>query len=204
MKSATTPLALRRWHFTVAIFFLLLALFLDGWILSRMPPEGTQFGDLYHLLRSLGYLPTWISFALIYTLAATNEQRISRRSGAISIVFTAAGSGIVAAILKVMIRRLDPQTGYEGDWNFAPWDGNWWDGTDLCFPSEHAAVAWGAAIAISRRWPGSAPLMLLLAAGCACGRVLARGHNPSDVVASLLLALIVSHWIDRCPTPQVS
>lgn len=192
-----------RWAIALSLVAMGMALVLDGWILEKMPPEGTEFGDLYHLLRSIGYLPTWIAFCLLFTFATQKENRLSRRGPALIIGFTAAGSGIIASILKVLVRRLDPQQMAEGSWQLAPWEGNWWDGTDLCFPSEHAAVAFGAAIAISRRWPGAAPLMVLLAAGCASGRVLARAHNPSDVIASLLVALGLSWAIERwCAEPM--
>lgn len=169
-----------------------------------MPAEGTQFGDFYHLLRSLGYLPTWIAFGLLFTFAGNKEGLLSRRKSSMAIGLTAALSGIMAAVLKVLIRRLDPVAGAEGSWQIAPWNGSWWDGTDLCFPSEHAAVAWGAALAISRRWPGCSSIILLLAAGCAAGRVLARAHNPSDVVASLLVAILASYMIECCSARSMS
>jgi len=193
-----------RWAIVTSLVTVGITLLLDGWILERMPPEGTQFGDLYYLFLSIGYLPTWIAFCLVFTFATHRDHRLQRRESAIAIALTAAGSGIIAAILKVLVRRLDPREMAEGSWQLAPWEGQWWDGTDLCFPSEHAAVAWGAAIAISRRWPRAAPLMLLLAAGCASGRVLARAHNPSDVMASLVVAIVVSWAIERCFGDPVS
>jgi len=188
--------AIPRWAIIITMLLLGIALLLDGWVLRQMPADGTQFGDFYYLLRGLGYLPTWIAFCLLFTFAGEKKTLLARRNSALAIGFTAAGSGVLAALLKVLFRRLDPQPGAEGSWQQAPWQGSWWDGTDLCFPSEHAAVAWGAAIAISRRWPGTTPFILLLAAGCACGRVLARAHNPSDVVASLLVAMAVSEILE--------
>ena len=162
-----------------------------------MPPEGTRFGDLHHLLRSLGYLPSWFFIGILLVTSAPPNLRKTRWSAAIFINLTAMVTGIVAELLKILVRRPDPMMGMEGSWKRVPWSEEWWDGSDLCFPSGHAAVAWAAAIAISRRWPGTTPWMMLLAAGCAAGRVQARGHNPSDVIASLLLALLISSWIDK-------
>ena len=39
--------------------------------------------------------------------------------------------------------------------------------------------------------------MLVLAAGCAASRVVARGHYVSDVVASLLVAMISSFIVEK-------
>lgn len=190
------------WAFLVSIGLLIASIYLDKTISTRMPPEGTSFGDFHHLLRSLGYLPTWFIVGLLLVTSAPPKLKKSRLSAALFILLTAMVTGIIAELLKIPVRRPDPVMGLEGSWKRVPWGEEWWNGSDLCFPSGHAAVAWGAAIAISRRWPGTSPWMMLLAAGCASGRVQARGHNPSDVIASLLLALLVSWWIDKS-TPGV-
>ena len=46
------------WTYLVTSGLLVATVFLDGAISSRMPREGTSFGDFHHLRRSLGYLPT--------------------------------------------------------------------------------------------------------------------------------------------------
>jgi len=185
------------WAFLVSVGLLTASIYLDNIISSRMPSEGTSFGEFHHLLRSLGYLPTWFFVGLLLVASAPPKLRKSRWSAALFILLTAMITGIMAELLKILVRRPDPVMGLEGSWKPVPWGEEWWNSSDLCFPSGHAAVAWGAAIAISRRWPGTSPWMMLLAAGCASGRVQARGHHPSDVIASLLLALLVSWWIDK-------
>lgn len=197
METNIPVAAIPRWAFLVAMSILGVALLSDQWLMKQMPADGTRFGDFYYFLRSLGYLPTWIAFCLLYTLAGDRNNLLARRNSALAIGFTATISAVVAALLKILVRRLDPRPGAEGSWELASWHDSWWDGTDLCFPSEHAAVAWGATIAISRRWHRTAPLLLLMAAGCAAGRVLARAHNPSDVAASLLVALAVSTILEK-------
>jgi membrane-associated phospholipid phosphatase len=191
-----------RWVTVLTVLMLICALYLDGAITSRMPADGTTFGDFHHLLRALGYLPTWLFIGLLLILSGKSGHHRARRSAALAIVSTATLSGLSAEILKVIVRRPDPGIGPLGSWTPVMleggwWNPEWWNGADLCFPSGHAAVAWGAAIAISRRWLGTAPVMLLLAAGCAAGRVETRGHYVSDVIASLLVALIVSFLVEK-------
>ena len=191
-----------RWVAVLTVLMLVCALNLDGAITSRMPADGTTFGDFHHLLRALGYLPTWLFFGLLLFLSGKSGHNRARRSAALAIVSTATLSGLSAEILKVIVRRPDPGIGPLGSWTPVMleggwWNPEWWNGADLCFPSGHAAVAWGAAIAISRRWRGTAPVMLVLAAGCAAGRVEARGHYVSDVVASLLVAMIISFMLEK-------
>ena len=77
-----------------------IALLLDGWVLRQMPADGTQFGDFYYLLRGLGYLPTWIAFCLLFTFAGEKKTLLARRNSALAIGFTAAGSGVLAALLE--------------------------------------------------------------------------------------------------------
>ncbi len=191
-----------RWIAVLTVLMLIFALYLDGPITSRMPADETRFGDFHHLLRALGYLPTWFIIGLLLILSGKSDQSGAGKTAALAIVSTATLSGLLAEILKVFVRRPDPGIGTLGSWTPVVleggwWNPEWWNGADLCFPSGHAAVAWGAAIAISRRWPGAAPVMLVLAAGCAAGRVQARGHYVSDVVASLLVALIISFFVEK-------
>jgi len=176
---------------------ILVATLFDGALLSKMPVESsTQRGDFISLLRILGYLPTWILFSLLLVLAAPTDQKKRFREDALRITLTAMISGIVAETLKPIFRRPDPQVGNEGSWERAPLNDQWWDGTDFCFPSGHSAVAFGAAVAISRRWPKTTPLIGMAAIGCAITRIYERGHHPSDVIASLLIALCVSRLMN--------
>ncbi len=191
-----------RWGAVLTVLMLIFALYYDGPITSRMPSDGTTFGDFYHLLRALGYLPTWLFFGFLLVVSGSAGHRRGRKLAALAIVSTAVLSGLATEVLKILVRRPDPGIGPVASWTPIPmeggwWNPEWWNGADLCFPSGHAAVAWGAAIAISRRWRGAAPVMLVLAAGCAAGRVVARGHYVSDVVASLLVAMISSFIVEK-------
>ncbi len=185
------------WSFLATLVLILLATFLDGWVVANMPQESpTQRGDFLSLFRILGYLPTWILFSILLVTAASPGQKSRCLNAAFGISITALVSGAVAEGLKPLFRRPDPQPGSEGSWQRTPFGEEWWDGTDFCFPSGHSAVAFGATLAICRRWPGTTPWMFLAASGCAATRILERGHHPSDVLASLLVALLVSHMLD--------
>jgi len=191
--SATSLQPLPRWVIPMAGFLFLAALPLDRHISSLMPADSTRFGFIHEIFRALGYFPTSIGISALIYLSSNWLDRSRCKIAAISVLMTSAISGISAEIIKIIIRRPDIVPGKEGDWGPAPWGSEWWDGTDFCFPSGHSAVAWGTAVALSRSWPRLTPLWLILAAGCAAGRVQARGHHASDVLASLLLTLIISY-----------
>ena len=186
---------LPSWAIPLSGFLFLVALPLDRHISALMPADSTQFGYIHDSFRALGYFPTWLAVSILIYISNIWLDRPRNRVAAISILTTSAVSGGSAEILKILIRRPDIVPGKEGDWGPVPWGSSWWDGTDFCFPSGHSAVAWGAAIALSRSWPRLTPLWLILAAGCAAGRIQARGHHASDVLASLFLALLISHLL---------
>ena len=186
-----------RWCFVVPVVLILLLTPVDGWIVSSMPEKSDfERGDLLSLFRVLGYLPTWILVAVVLWAARRGTGRSHNDSPSWSLVLTPLISGAVSEALKPIFRRPDPQPGSEGSWQRSPLGEAWWDGTDFCFPSGHSAVAFGAALAICRRWPGTTPWILFAATGCAATRIIERGHYPTDVLASLLIALVVSQWIE--------
>ena len=184
------------WCFVLTAFLLVILTPLDGLVVSNMPIDSSERGDFLSLLRILGYLPTWILVSLILSKAIPKTDQRGSASPALAISLTALVSGLIAESLKPFFRRPDPQLGSEGSWQRPPFGDQWWDGTDFCFPSGHSAVAFGAALAICRRWPRTTPWILLAASGCAASRVYERGHHPSDVIASLFIALLASHFLE--------
>ena len=197
LKDSLTVQPIPNWAFFSSFLLIIGAVVLDPWILKKMPADFGQRGDFQSSLRVLGYLPNWMFLSVMVALISQDSAALRLKRTALAILLTPLLSGVAAACLKPLIRRPDPVLGAEGDWGPAPWGSEWWDGTDLCFPSEHAAVAFGAALAIGRRFPRIMPLVLLGALGCAATRVYERGHNPSDVAASLLLSLAVSYAIEK-------
>jgi membrane-associated phospholipid phosphatase len=197
LKDSLTVQPIPNWAFFSSFLLIIGAAVLDPWILKKMPADFGQRGDFQSSLRVLGYLPNWMFLSAMVALISQGSVALRLKRTALAIFLTPLLSGVAAACLKPLIRRPDPVLGAEGDWGPAPWGSEWWDGTDLCFPSEHAAVAFGAALAIGRRFPRIMPLVLLGAFGCAATRVYERGHNPSDVAASLLLSLAVSYATEK-------
>jgi membrane-associated phospholipid phosphatase len=192
------PAPLSRWSFAAAGALFLVSLGFDG-LTSWAAPKGQRFGDLHGLLRSLGYLPTWILLALGLALDGQLRRDLGQRATlGLYVLMNAALSGAAAALIKPLVRRLEPpRTGDYPGWLFAPLGDQPWKGSDLGFPSEHAAVAFGAMLALARLFPGAGPLCIALACGTAFGRVQARGHHVSDVTFSLLLALGVAWAFER-------
>lgn len=207
------PRPLPRWAFPLSIAAIVVGILVDPWVGSIVPDlRSRRFSDLHNLVRLAGYLPTWILiFATLWIAEADPAARRPHLRRGIFVVGTAGLAGLLAAALKILVRRPQPpKLGPYEPWTFAPFGDAPFDGTDFGFPSEHAAVAWGAAIAWSRLHPQLAPVLLPLAFATGWSRVVARGHHPSDVLASSLVALVASllvvallrrtGWIDSTPS----
>jgi undecaprenyl-diphosphatase len=63
------------------------------------------------------------------------------------------------------------------------------------FPSGHATSTVGAAVAVSRMWPRTAPLWWALAALIAYSRVYLGHHFPLDVAGGALLGIAIAYWV---------
>ena len=197
MNSLDPVPAIPRWSFLTVLIMIALLTPFDSGIISAIPESpGQQRGDLMALFRILGYLPTWVGISLLLLVAQSNTDRPRLPSHTKSLLLTPMISGALSEALKPIFRRPDPVPGLVDTWQRAPFGPEWWDGTDFCFPSGHSAVAFGAAISISRHWPGTPPWIFLAAAGCAATRILEHGHYPTDVLASLLIALWVSQRLE--------
>lgn len=101
-------------------------------------------------------------------------------------------SGGAAELLKAIVGRLRPEN--SGGWYaFMPvGERLGWNWSDLGMPSSHAAVAFGAAMALSFTHRAAAPLLFVGAAGCGLTRVVMEQHYVSDVVAGAAVAYAVS------------
>ena len=63
------------------------------------------------------------------------------------------------------------------------------------FPSGHASTSFGLAFALGLLWPILRWPALACAAAIAASRVLLNVHQLSDVLASIILAQLVIHWL---------
>jgi undecaprenyl-diphosphatase len=66
--------------------------------------------------------------------------------------------------------------------------------TDYSFPSGHAAASFGAAVALSRGWPGGTIVWFALAAFISYTRVYLGVHYPVDVVCGAVVG-IACGWL---------
>jgi membrane-associated phospholipid phosphatase len=171
-----------------------LACVVDRWVFDLGRVRGDR-SDLDRLLRVMGYLPTWLIASL--AMAMTRRGRVREQgwlkamNAPLLLTLSAAGSGAVAEVVKLVSRRLRPrETGGVYAWR-SVWDGTF-DAGDMGFPSSHAMVAFGAAWMLCRLYPPAAPVWLGLAIGCSATRVVTHAHFVSDVTGSAVLAFAVA------------
>lgn len=215
-----------QWHLIAAIGMPILALlhifdesafdyFLQTlWRSPELQPPGFMLPDWYQVLRQAGNLELWILMSIM--LWGVDAARLGRvlsptayRRG-LMLLFGSTGAGILAEIGKLVVARERPIAGasidYQGYIHHIPLlDPLFFGQGNLGFPSSHAAVAFGAAITLARLIPGTLPVMILLALGCAWTRMLMGAHFLTDVAGGAVLAWIWVTWLrpeTRLPAAQ--
>ena len=157
-------------------------------------------GDWYRLLRVAGYLPTWLLVgAALYLVDRARGPRAGAWRRGVAVVASAALAGGLAELVKLLVRRLRPSI-TEGAYAFRPFAEDTLSTSGVGMASSHAAVAFGAALALSRLHPPAAPVFLLVAAGCAWTRLLDRAHFLSDLAGAVCVAygaVAIVWWIGR-------
>lgn len=200
----------RRWRWlrvTLGFFGLMLvAVWLDHVLIRQVYVGADRLRIVeskawYQILRQAGDVRTWILLGLgllaqEYWVAWRERSwqgrplvpglmhLVGRRPALVLI--SAAVSGMSAEVLRGILSRERPlspdgilHAQHAWNWPLAPlWSGAEWSSFGL--PSSHAAVAFGAAFAVIRHYPGAGPLALAVAAGCAWTRLLAGQHYASD------------------------
>ncbi len=177
----------------VAVLALAAALALDRAAYAWLYNPRVYDHDLGRMLRSLGFLPTWILAAAALALqdGGWHGRPWPRAYGRALFLFASPTvAGIAGAVLQLLIRRERPWA-HAGGYVFRPFTDRPFYGGGLAMPSSHAVVAFGAAFALARLFPRAAPVWYLLAAGCAYTRVAARAHFLSDVVLAAIVAWLV-------------
>ena len=150
--------------------------------------------DWGRLLRSMGYLPTWLIVAGGVWLHDKGRPRWGWRGGLL--VAAPLAGGAVAEMLKMLVRRLRPDADVFG-YAWRPFSEHLLSTKGLGMPSSHTMVAFAGAAAMARVFPQGWWLWYLLAAGCAATRVLSLGHFVSDTVAAAFLGYAVGVLISR-------
>lgn len=205
----------RRWllrAIEIALVVLVVSM-LDRWIYLNFNSSALlgktkaqiESRDWYQALRQLGYLGTWIFVALAMiaqglAFQRTRQQRGKRFNSHAAIrpglaVFLAAGlSGAVAELIKELVRRHRPipDGPNAGEYAFGWLKPDPFADLGYGMPSSHAAVAFGAAFILAYIYPGSRPVVLIAAIGCAFTRILAGAHFATDVLVAALLSYAVA------------
>lgn len=192
----------------VAVVALVAAHLLDRAAYTYLYDPGIYDRDWGRMLRTMGFLPFWLTGAValwLHDRSAAGDVAPSAPGGtgapggagaprpwrrALFLALAPTLSGVAGEALKLLIRRERPWAA-GGAYVFRPFSERPFSGAGLAMPSSHAVVAFGAAFALARLFPRTAPVWYLLAAACALTRVAARAHFLSDVTLGALLAWLV-------------
>jgi membrane-associated phospholipid phosphatase len=198
----STPVALRalqtrrQW-----LLFLLLAVgatiaahLLDEVIWREVRNAKVNDRDWGRLLRSMGYIPTWLIVALAVWLHDHPRPQWKWRGGLILLAPLLGGAA--AEVLKMLARRLRPDEETFG-YVWRAYSDHFISTRGLGMPSSHTMVAFAGAAALARVFPKAWWLWYILASGCAATRVLALGHFFSDTVVAALLGYVVGVLLAR-------
>jgi membrane-associated phospholipid phosphatase len=180
---------------------------------TQSATEWLRAKDWYQVLRQAGYLPTWFLIAaamLLHDLTQrlrtpiaqrpllpTPEQPLEwwRRGTLIALAPTLAG--LIAEALRVVLRRSRP-----GEDGLHHWGWPWSDyHGSFGLPSSHAAVAFAGALMLARFLPGTGPILLLWACGCALSRLLPGAHFASDTFLGAVVSFAAVRLLLRTIRP---
>jgi membrane-associated phospholipid phosphatase len=185
----------------VTIAAVLIAAFLALWLFDRAAFHWLFVGeadlqriegkDWYRAFRIVGTLWPWLFITAALALHGLDRTRRERRAetpefAAILIFASAAVAGLAAEILQVLTGRLRPRI-TEGRTVFRGLIHRFEDTGGLCFPSSHAAVAFGAAFMVCFLYPAPGVIALIAAAACGLTRLVSGGHFLTDVFGAALL-----------------
>jgi len=186
----------RRWLYIALISAGVIAAahLLDPWVWAHVRDPKVYERDWGRLLRSAGFLPTWLIVAIALWAHDKGLPGWRRRGGLMVLVPTVAGA--LAEVLKLVLRRLRPgETAPE--YVFRSFLDSPWSNKGLGMPSSHVMVAMGAAVVLARLFPRVWWMWYLIAIGCGITRMLAVAHYASDVAVAAVAAYIVGDVLTR-------
>jgi len=181
-----------------ALGVLALSLALDQWAWRSLSVAGIYDKDWGRLLRVMGSLVFWLPLTLAVWLERRAREPQSAGRAWLLLAAPTLGGG-VGELLKMLFRRERPGL-HDGEWVFRAFTDRPFDTKDLGLPSSHVVVAFAGSAVLARLFPGAAPVVYLLAAGCGLSRVLARAHFVSDSVTGALagwaVGVVLWKWAD--------
>ena len=192
---ASLPSA-RRWLYValIAAGVIIVAHLLDPWVWAHVRDPKVYERDWGRLLRSAGFLPTWLIVAV--ALWAHDKGSIGWRWRGGLMLLVPAATGALAEVLKLIFRRLRPGD-TSPDYVFRSFLEDPWSNKGLGMPSSHVMVAMGAAVVLARLFPRVWWMWYLIAIGCGLTRVLAVAHYASDVAVGAVTAYVVGDVLSR-------
>jgi membrane-associated phospholipid phosphatase len=179
-----------------------LALFADQWAYHAWHDPKVYERDWGRLLRVMGFLGTWVALAIAMVLQEGSDpmKRPMARRRALLLLGSAAMGGLVAEVLKLLIRRERPMV-HDGLYGFRDFAERTFSTSGLAMPSSHTLVAFGGAAMLARLYPRARWVGYVLAAGCGVSRVMARAHFVSDVVLAAGCGWIVAFMLAKRWSP---
>ena len=186
----------RRWLYIglLSACLIVAAHLLDPWVWACVRDPKVYERDWGRLLRSAGFLPTWLIVAIALWAHDKGLPGWRWRGGLMVLVPTIAGA--LAEVLKLIFRRLRPGDS-SPDYVFRSFLDNPWSNKGLGLPSSHMMVAMGAAVVLARLFPRVWWMWYLIAIGCGLTRMLAVAHYASDVAVAAVVAYIVGDVLMR-------
>ena len=175
--------------------------------LARYVTEVKLPGDLRDLIRISEVFAHGMGVLLI--LLTIFVLLPKRRRHTLRLFACAAGSGLLALLIKNTVARRRPQSLNLQEWQesvwatfegWAPWISGQGVGGNLIesFPSGHTATAVGLAVGLSFLWPHGRWLFASFAALAALQRIDSGAHFLSDtLVSSALACLVAGFCVDR-------
>ena len=176
-----------RWLLT-SVVAIAAAHLLDEFAWRSMRVPSVYDKDWGRLLRSMGFLPTWLLIALAWWLQV--HEPAQRRRGTWLLVLAPTLGGGAAELLKLLVRRLRPDPEAFG-YAFRSFAEAPLSNRGMGMPSSHTLVAFAGAFALARLFPRARWVFYALAAGCGLSRVMATAHYLSDTVVAACVAWAV-------------
>jgi membrane-associated phospholipid phosphatase len=173
----------------IGLALLVVAFAIDPWAYHHVVLRNVYDFDWGRALRTMGYWPVWAAVSLALWLH-------DRARGAPGLIASVSIAGIVAELLKLVVRRERPSL-HDGAYGFRAWSDRPLSSSGFGFPSSHAVEAFAAAAVLGQLFPESRALWWALAVGCGLTRIMAGAHFVSDVVAGALLGALTATLLAR-------
>lgn len=174
----------------ISIVAIIVAHVLDGWAWTHLVDPEVYERDRGRLFRVIGYLPLWLAMGAALWLHGGDRRR------ALLLAFVPALGGLLAEVLKILLRRERPGL-HDGEYYFRAFSDQPFSTKVLGLPSSHVLVAFAGAWTLVRLFPRATPIWLAFAAGCALSRVQAHAHFLSDTVVAAVAGFMLVEVVWR-------